>query len=203
MVWLSRQSWLTAVDPSIAAEHLAVSNRHMGIMDLDRQIVSLERFSKILPATVRGISQQTATWKPAPDRWSILEVVCHLADEEVEDFRQRVRLTIESPGTAWPPIDPPQAAIDRKYNEQNLDEVLDRFLTERAASLTWLRSLDDVDWDQFYDHPQWGPMAAGRVMAAWVAHDWLHLRQISKRFFEMAEQDGKPYDVRYAGEWTA
>ena len=172
-------------------------------MNFIRQIESLERFSKILPATVGGLSHEIATWKPQPEHWSILEILCHLADEEVEDFRQRVQLTLESPGTPWPPIDPPQAAIDRRYNEQDLEETLQRFLDERKASLNWLKSLDQVDWDLYYDHPEWGPMVSGRIMAAWVAHDWLHLRQISKRFFEMAERDGKPYDIRYAGEWTA
>ena len=141
------------------------------------------------------------TWKPAPEHWSVLEIICHLVDEEVEDFRPRVRLTLESPGTAWPPFDPTKAAIERRYNEQDIDEMLNRFLTERAASLTWLRSLHEVDWELYYDHPQVGPFTSGRVMAAWAAHDWLHLRQISKRFFEMAERDSKPYDVRYAGQW--
>ena len=172
-------------------------------MKLNRLIESLERFSTILPATVRGLPHDIAIWKPAPEYWSILEIVCHLADEEVEDFRQRVRLTLESPGSAWPPIDPPKAAIERAYNDQNLNEVLERFLTERQASIEWLGTLVDVDWDRHYQHPEWGPMVAGRIMAAWAAHDWLHLRQISKRFFELSKRDGQPYDVNYAGEWTA
>ena len=172
-------------------------------MNLECLMKSLERFSRILPAAVSELDSEVATWKPAPEHWSILEVVCHLADEEVHDFRPRVRLTIESPGTAWPPFDPQQLAIDGRYNEQNLQDALERFLQERNDSLKWLRSLNRVDWDQSFEHSLMGPTPAGRIMAAWAAHDWLHLRQISKRFFEMVERDGEPYDVHYAGKWTA
>lgn len=53
-----------------------------------------------------GVSPDQARWKPDPLQWSILEVVNHLADEEVEDFRQRLELTLRDPKAEWPPIDP-------------------------------------------------------------------------------------------------
>ena len=121
------------------------------------------------------------SWKPSPEDWSILEIVCHLGDEEVDDFRKRVRLTLEQPGEPWPPIDPEAAAVERNYAGQDLAQALKRFLDERQQSLVWLRSLDDPDWDAAYDHPNHGPVPAGEIMASWAAHDVLHLRQISKR----------------------
>ncbi|MCH8165404.1 MAG: DinB family protein [Planctomycetes bacterium] len=62
-------------------------------MNLKRLIDSLERFAEILPAVVRGVTTEDARWKPADGAWSILEIVTHLADEEVEDFRTRVERT--------------------------------------------------------------------------------------------------------------
>ena len=43
----------------------------------------------------RGISEEQARWKPDEESWSILEVVCHLADEEEFDFPARLRIILE------------------------------------------------------------------------------------------------------------
>ena len=41
------------------------------------------------------------------------------------------------------------------------------------------------------------------LLTSWAAHDALHLRQIAKRLFQLAERDGGEYNSRYAGEWRA
>ena len=86
-------------------------------------IGSLERFADILPNMVRGVSTDDARWRPADGAWSILEIVAHLADEEVHDFRARVELTLRDPTAPWPPIDPETWAIERRYNDDDLTAV--------------------------------------------------------------------------------
>ncbi len=166
-------------------------------------IDALDRFRKILPAVVGGLSTDNARWKPPDGAWSILEVVCHLGDEEEEDFRRRLALTLGQSTEPWPPIDPEGWALDRRYNEGKLDEALQRFQSARDASVTWLRSLDAPDWEQRYEHPKLGSIRAGDLLAAWTAHDQLHLRQIAKRLFQIAQRDGGEYSTQYAGRWTA
>ena len=163
----------------------------------------LERFASVLAPLVRDLPESDAKFKPPTGAWSILEIVCHLADEEVEDFRARLKLTLESPETPWPKIDPEGAARDRRYNEQDLTQALDRFTRERHASIAWLRSLGTPDWNLAYTHPKFGPQTAGMLLASWAAHDALHLRQIAKRFYELAARDGAPHTTGYAGEWGA
>lgn len=170
-------------------------------MDLRAVIHRLEQFSAILPVLVRSIPESDARWRPESGNWSVLEIVCHLADEEIDDFRQRVQLTLQDPGQAWPSINPTQAAIDRKYNEQQLTAALSRFVDERTESVRWLRSLDQPDWNSTHHHPSLGPITAGQLLASWVAHDQLHLRQIAKRFYELASRDCTPYSNEYAGVW--
>lgn len=172
-------------------------------MDAERLIDSLARFRKVLPALVADLPDQDARWRPPSGNWSVLEIVCHLADEEVEDFRRRVQLILTNPSEAWPPIDPEAAAVERKYNEADLEESTNRFLTERTASIEMLRGLADPDWSQAHDHPKFGLIHAGEVLAAWAAHDHLHSRQISKRLFEITGRDASPYGTEYAGDWGA
>jgi hypothetical protein len=82
-----------------------------------------------------------------------------------------------------------------------LEDAVTRFTKLREQSLAWLRSLDQPDWNQAYQHRQFGPFLAGDLLAAWVAHDSLHLRQIAKRFFELTARDAGEYSIRYAGQW--
>ena len=90
-------------------------------MNVENLIQSLDRFGSMLPEVVRDVSPTNARWKPPDGAWSILEVVCHLADEEEFDFRERIRLVLNDPEESWPPIDPEGWAVARRYNEGDLD----------------------------------------------------------------------------------
>ena len=170
-------------------------------MNANRLIDRLESFAATLPAVVGGVSDEEACFKPDEDSWSILEVVTHLADEEVEDFRRRLRLTLEDPASPWPPIDPAGWAVERRYNEGDLRESLERFCEERQRTVKWLRGLVDPDLSRKHTHPRLGSMRAGDVLAAWVAHDALHLRQIAKRLYQLTQRDAGEYVTDYAGPW--
>lgn len=170
-------------------------------MNAPALINSLAGFAATLPVLVARVSDADARFKPSSGAWSILEIVCHLVDEEVEDFRTRLRLTLENPTTPWPPLDPEGVAKSRRYNEQNLAERVGTFVRERRASVAWLRTIQQPNWENAYSHPKWGPISAGMLMTAWAAHDMLHLRQIAKRRYELALRDGSPYSAGYAGAW--
>jgi hypothetical protein len=172
-------------------------------VDHNALIDRLERFADALPVVVGGLSPEDARWRPDEESWSVLEIVTHMADEEVEDFRRRVELTLRDPEETWPPIDPPGWAVERRYNEGTLDEAVGRFVTARRESVRWLRGLEDPDWSKTYEHPHLGPIRAGEVFTAWVAHDALHLRQVAKRLYQMTRRDGGEYGPDYAGAWTA
>jgi len=168
---------------------------------IQRMIDRMAGLPGALEALLGGATEDEAHWKPGHGGWSIVEIVNHLVDEELEDFRTRVRLTLENPGQAWPPIDPEGAAVSRQYNERDLFESLERFAAARIESVKWLRALSDPDWKKTYTHPAIGELRAGDVMVSWCAHDALHLRQIAKRMFELAQRDGDGFKTAYAGDW--
>ena len=171
-------------------------------MQLDRMIASLKSFGETLPQLVSNVSAEKAKWKPPSQNWSILEIVCHLVDEEVEDFRRRVQMTLEDPSQEWASINPEIWAVERKYNEQNLQEKVQAFVAERTKSIDWLEGLSGADWNKAYQHKHFGPMRAGDLLVAWTAHDQLHVRQIAKRKFELVRRDAGDYVADYAGDWN-
>lgn len=168
-------------------------------------VARLERFPATLRAMVSMVAPADLRWKPVATDWSILEVCCHLRDEEREDFRPRLELVLEDPTKPWPTLHLEGIAERRRYNEQEPSEVLVNFERLRQSNVVWLKSLASIGagplWSRPYEHPKFGPIPGGMVLASWPAHDALHMRQISKRIYQLAERDGKPFAISYAGQW--
>ena len=127
-------------------------------MDLTAHLARMEANAEAVAALVEAVSDEQARYKPSADDWSILEVICHLADEEREDFRARVDRTL-LPGEPWTKIDPQGWVTERAYNQRELAASLADFRSERARSIDWLRGLVDPDWEQRYTAP-WGSISA-------------------------------------------
>lgn len=174
-------------------------------MNLGAMTERMARYPSVVRAAATSVSGEDARWKPTPKDWSILEVCCHLLDEEREDFRLRLRSTLEDPTRPWAPLDLTGVAEARGYNTRELGPTLEAFERERADSVAWLRGLEvagaGVEWGTAYQHPKVGPVRAGELMVSWAAHDALHLRQISKRLYQMALRDAPGQSAVYAGEW--
>ena len=154
-----------------------------------------------IAALVEHIPAPAARMRPTAGRWSILEILCHLRDEEREDFRVRIDFTLHRAGAEWPEIDPPGWVSARGYAAEDPRRVLDDLLKERQESVQWLRSLDNPDWDLAYNHPQLGKLTAGDLLASWAAHDLLHIRQLAAALYALVGSAAGPYSTTYAGKW--
>ncbi len=170
-------------------------------MNLPPLIARMEAFPGVLARLCEPLTPVEYRFKPPSGAWSILEIVCHLVDEEMRDFRARVDSTLHDPSKAWEPIDPEGWAVADHYNQRELEEQLARFAEERAESVSWLRRHINPDWTLAYEHPEIGTLRAGDLMASWGAHDTLHLRQIAKRLYELAARDTEGFSAEYAGGW--
>lgn len=162
---------------------------------------SLQSTGHAIGDLVTGLSDESAHWSPGPGHWSIIEVLNHLADEEVEDFRARVKVLLNRPEEDFAPIDPVGWATSRRYAERRLGESLERFRTARAESLAWLESLPARDLDRSRDHPTAGPISGRQMLACWAAHDLLHVRQITRLRYQLLTQTVAPLSLGYAGKW--
>jgi hypothetical protein len=163
-------------------------------------IKALESNAATFRALLSGVSKEIHMWKPAPEKWNLLEIACHLYDEEREDFRARVKHVLFTSAEPMPKIDPLSWVNERKYAEQDYEKKVSAFLSERAESIKWLESLSNPDWNSFYNHPKVGPITAEFLLANWLAHDYLHFRQITRtKYLFLKESSGMSLD--YAGEW--
>lgn len=170
-------------------------------MNINAMIANLEKNREVFRTLISTVTDEQAVWRMSPDKWTVLEIVNHLADEEVEDFRTRLEMTLTNPGAPWPSIDPRSWVAERRYMERDIGDSLQNFRRERGVSIDWLRSLPTPDWDATYQHPKLGPIRAGDLMASWVAHDLLHLRQLLALHWCYTGYLSEPYTSDYAGQW--
>ncbi len=160
----------------------------------------LESNAEVFKTMLSSKSSQEYTWRPDKASWTLLEIICHLYDEERDDFRARVKNTLETPHLQPPSIDPPGWVQERDYAHQNFHERLEAFLAERKNSILWLRSLTNAPWKNVYSHPTAGRMTANAFLVNWLAHDYHHIRQINRRCYEyLREKSG--VGLSYAGDW--
>ncbi len=156
--------------------------------------------TEMIRALIHGIGQEQAQVKPDAESWSILEVICHLHDEEREDFREHLNFILHRQNEEWHTIDPQGWITERKYNGQNFSEMQAKFFAERKKSLEWLNGLSSAEWETTYQS-KWGAMKAGDMFSSWVAHDNLHIRQLVELRRARIEKITQPYPIEYAGDW--
>ncbi len=168
-------------------------------MKFETLFVELVDSTNMINSLLAGISDDEARVRPAPEAWSILEVVCHLYDEEREDFRQRLRVILYPRGE-WHEIHPSAWVTERGYNTRKLREMKEKFFNERNQSLDWLKSIETADWEASYE-AKFGRLTAGQMLASWVAHDNLHIRQLVELRRAHIERITSPLSIQYAGEW--
>ena len=160
----------------------------------------LTQSTEMIQSLLAGIGAEEARMKPSKGTWSILEVTCHLYDEEREDFREHLDFILNRQNEEWHSITPQAWVKLRKYNEQDFGKMKGKFFRERTKSLTWLKGLKNADWEIAYKS-KFGSMHAGDMFASWVAHDNLHIRQLVELRRWHIERNSKPYKIHYAGEW--
>ena len=134
-----------------------------------------------LARLLTGASRAVLTRRPAVGKWSVLEVVAHLADAELA-MSWRIRNAIASPGVALAWWDESLWAERLGYQSIPWRASLGRFKGLRLANLALLRSLSPAAWDSCYGtHAKRGRQSVRDLVTLEAAHDLNHLRQVTAR----------------------
>jgi hypothetical protein len=115
--------------------------------------------------------------RPAPGKWSVVEVVAHLAEDELVTS-WRYRQMLEHPGCSLAGFDQDKWADWGRYGEWSSQEALDRFTLLRTANLRMLRALNPEEWMRFGEHAERGRITVRDLALHMAGHDLNHLEQI-------------------------
>ena len=126
---------------------------------------------------VAGRSEPELSRTPAPGRWSVRQIVAHLADCEVV-AGWRLRSILATNGTVLQPFDQNRWAEVFRYEDAPISEALDLFEASRRANVRMLRSVDPALLDNFGMHAERGRESITHLVRLYAGHDRNHLRQI-------------------------
>lgn len=132
-----------------------------------------------LPAAIEGLTEDELRRPETEGKWSILEVLCHLADTELtQAWRIRRILTEENPELE--PMDQDVWADRLGYGERVLEDALDQLRALRLANLRLVERLSDDQLGRGSHHPERGPESLRTIIELIAGHDGVHLDQIGR-----------------------
>ena len=128
-----------------------------------------------LQSVVAGLSSEQVNRSPAPGKWSIREIICHLADCEVV-FAYRIRQTLAEPHHVIQPFD--QDTWAKPYAAYTVQLALAAFTAVREWNVALARTLTPAALESPVTHPERGTMTLSTIIETMGGHDINHLRQI-------------------------
>lgn len=169
-------------------------------MEINSLIQQLELNTNVFQSLLMNSTREDQIWKPSSDKWCLLEIISHLYDEEMFDFKPRLAKILNEDHN-WDPIDPQGWVNSRNYMKNEFHETLGKFIEERIKSVEWLKNLDVKDWNIKAVHPKFGEFTAVQMLGNWLAHDYIHIRQILNLKYQILQKEFNKDDLKYAGEW--
>ncbi|MGH9481009.1 MAG: DinB family protein [Terriglobales bacterium] len=115
--------------------------------------------------------------RPAPGKWSVAEILAHLADDELV-IGYRYRAVAGQPGAAIQGFDQDRWAESMAYHRRPPLTSLRNFLALRQINLVLLKSLTPAQWQLHGLHSERGPETIEELARLTAGHDLNHLRQI-------------------------
>jgi len=131
-----------------------------------------------LQREIQTMSRQELRNRPAPNKWSVQEVLAHLDDVEELGMRSRVAAMIEQERPSLPYFDQEQRATEMSYNTRDVRKSLDSLARQRRRNVTWLRKLRSSQLKRKGVHVKVGEISVEEMVTEWAFHDLGHLKQI-------------------------
>ena len=150
-----------------------------GIKKRAAALESLEAGPKKLADLTKKLDEAVLRRKPAPDKWSALEVVCHLRDVE-RLWADRMVKAAFSDRPAFYMLDFEALVSKNRYNTQDLGASIKEFARLRADTVCLLRALPASQWKRVGIHPKRGEVSIERIVEIMIGHDQGHFDQIAR-----------------------
>ncbi|HEY6251446.1 MAG TPA: DinB family protein [Candidatus Angelobacter sp.] len=133
--------------------------------------------AKKLAALVRGLNKKQLTKKPAPDKWSIAEILAHLVDTEIVGA-WRMRQVIGNNGATIQSFDQNVWASTFSYARRDPKQSLEVFRVLRENNMAMLKGLPKESWENYGMHQERGKESVAHIVRMYAGHDLNHLGQV-------------------------
>jgi DinB superfamily len=155
-----------------------------------RELDCIRRVPELIASLVALATPEDLLWKPAPDRWSVGEVLTHLVDVEKLNLGLRARRILEEDLPRLVDYDQPARDRDGYYRCGDALLALEAFREARRSSLARLDAVAPSDLARKGLHPAVGEVTLRQILSLWAFHDLSHLRQIAELLKARSFWDG-------------
>ncbi len=135
--------------------------------------------AKKLEKLIKGAPAAKLRKRPAPDKWSVVEILAHMADTEIAGA-WRMRAILGAPGTPLLAYDQDVWAAVGHYEKRDARKSLEQFRTLREANIALLKSLTAEQWKHHGIHAERGEETIERIARMFAGHDINHTKQIER-----------------------
>jgi uncharacterized damage-inducible protein DinB len=132
-----------------------------------------------LTTLIKRLNKKQLTRRPAPDKWSIAEILAHLADAELV-IGYRMRLILASNGTTIQAFDQDAWAQTFNYSRRDPKTSLETFRVLRENNLRLLSKVPRSLWENYGQHQERGKETVDHIVKLIAGHDLNHVAQIEK-----------------------
>jgi hypothetical protein len=134
---------------------------------------------KRLERLIKGVSTAKLRKRPAPDKWSVAEILAHLADVEIV-IGWRMRSILGAPGTDVQAYDQNAWVTALHYDKRDPRAAIIQHRVDREANLALLKSLTPEQRKQFGTHSERGQESVERIVRMVAGHDLNHIQQLER-----------------------
>ena len=164
---------MSELDETQAAYKARILSYQEGADPLRLQAVAADRLASL----IAGLSAEDLARRPMPQKWSIQEIVAHLADDELVGA-YRIRLILSASGTPIQAFDQAVWARTGRYATRDVVESLSLFRLLRQVNLSLLHALSPEEWDMYGVHAERGIESVRDIASYYAGHDINHFLQI-------------------------
>jgi len=142
---------------------------------LKLQAEAPKRLAKLL----KGVSPAKARKRPAPGKWSVAEIVAHIADTELVGG-YRIRAILGAPGTQIIGFDQDAWVTALHYDKRDVKKSFEQYRALREANVALLKSLTPEQWKHYGNHNERGQESVETIVKMFAGHDINHFQQIER-----------------------
>lgn len=133
----------------------------------------------LLQARLNSVSDELRQYKPGPNKWSVHDIVIHLAESEVQGYL-RMRTALAESGNLAINCDENKWADELYYEQQSYDDALETLILMRKNNLTLLSLVPEEKWNRYVMHSACGKLTLLDLLKTYIKHIGLHIDQINR-----------------------
>jgi len=161
-------------------------------MSPEERSKSIESYGKAYQRLVSALERfprEMWQFRSAPDRWTIHEIIVHIADSEANSY-VRCRRLIAEPGSSVLGYDENVWARELRYHAQSTDAALELFKSLRRSSHALIMDLPESVWSNTVTHTESGVMTMDDWLDTYARHIPDHIEQMQANYDDWKTQSG-------------